>query len=75
LGATNAPPLLTVEVLLLLGFRPELRAAAGGQTSREVPVTAAGSAAVPNAPLQPIEPAVLGSQQVAAGPAGPAAEL
>jgi uncharacterized membrane protein YGL010W len=53
----NAPLFLTVEVLLLLGFRPELRAAAGGQTSAGVPVGAAGSAAVSNKPLQPTGPA------------------
>jgi uncharacterized membrane protein YGL010W len=70
----NAPLFLTVEVLLLLGFRPELRTAADGQTSAGVPVAAAGSPAVSSKPLQPTGPAVLGPQQVAAAPAGPAAK-
>jgi uncharacterized membrane protein YGL010W len=42
----NAPLFLTAEVLFLLGFRPELRAAAGGQASGRVAVRAAGSATV-----------------------------
>jgi uncharacterized membrane protein YGL010W len=40
----NAPLFLTTEVVLLLGFRPELRAAASGHRSGEVPVPAVGSA-------------------------------
>ena len=42
----NAPLFLTAEVLFLLGFRPELRSAAGGQASGRVAVRAADSATV-----------------------------
>jgi uncharacterized membrane protein YGL010W len=53
----NAPLFLTVEVLLLLGFRPELQKSAGGQTSTGVPVPTAGAPAVANNPAQPTGPA------------------
>jgi uncharacterized membrane protein YGL010W len=71
----NAPLFLTVEVLLLLGFRPELRTPAGGHTLAGLPVPAADSPVVSDKPLQPTGPAVVGFEQGAAAPAGQPADL
>jgi len=67
----NAPLFLTAEVLFLLGFRPELRAMVLGHASHGIGVSAAGSAATAEQPLQPTGPPLLVSHDPPSGSSAP----
>jgi uncharacterized membrane protein YGL010W len=70
----NAPLFLTVEVLLLAGFRQDLRGPAGGPTAAGAPGSGPASVAEATQPAQPIQQADPGTEPVAAATGGPAAE-